>query len=65
MATVYYAFEQLRLNCIYSRIKEDNIASQKMFEKCKFVREGRLRSRVYRDGQYYDFYEYSLLRSEI
>ena len=59
-----YAFKELRLNCIYCRIKEDNIASRKMFEKCGFVKEGCLRSRVYRNGSYQNFYEYSILKSE-
>lgn len=63
-ALVKYAFEELRMNCIYSRVKEDNIPSQKMFEKCGFVKEGRLRSRVYRHGRFFDFFEYSILRSE-
>ena len=59
-----YAYDELRLNCISCRIKEDNIASQRLFEKCGFVREGCLRARVYRNGRYFDFYEYSLLKSE-
>ena len=63
-ALVAYSFNELRLNCIYCRVREDNIASQKMFEKNGFVREGCLRSRVYRNGKYYDFYEYSIIRSE-
>lgn len=63
-ALVSYAFNELRLNCIYCRVKEDNIVSQKMFKKCGFVQDGCLRSRVYRDGRYYDFYEYSILKSE-
>lgn len=61
---VKYAFDELRLNCIYCRIKEDNIASRRMFEKCGFTEEGCLRSRVYRNGCYHNFYEYSILRSE-
>ena len=63
-ALLYYAFNELRLNCVYCRIREDNIASQKMFEKCGFVKEGCLRQRVYRQNRYYDFYEYSVLKSE-
>ena len=63
-ALIKYAFNELRLNCVYCRIKEDNIASQKMFEKCGFSKDGCLRSRVYRNGRYYDFYEYSVLKSE-
>lgn len=64
-ALVLYAFNTLRLNCVYCRINEDNIASQKMFEKCGFKQEGRLRERVFRDGKYYDFYEYSILKSDL
>ncbi len=64
LALIKYAFENLRLNCIYCRVKEDNVASQKMFEKCGFTQEGKLRSRVYRNGRFFDFYEYSILKSE-
>lgn len=63
-AMLSYAFKELRLNCVICRVKEDNVASQKMFEKCGFVKDGCLRSRVYREGKYYDFYEYSILKSE-
>lgn len=59
-----YAFNELRLNCVYCRIKEDNIPSQKLFESCGFTKEGCLRARVYRQGRFYDFYEYSILRTE-
>ena len=63
-ALVLYAFNVLRLNCIYCRINESNMASRRMFEKCGFKQEGCLRSRVFRDGKYYDFYEYSILKSD-
>ena len=63
-ALVAYAFNELRLNCVYCRIKEDNIASQKAFEKSGFIKEGCLRSRVYRNGRHYDFFEYSVLKSD-
>lgn len=63
-ALLRYAFNELRLNCVYCRVKEDNIASQKMFEKIGFFKEGCLRARVYRQGRYFDFYEYSVLKSE-
>lgn len=59
-----YCFNELRLNCVYCRVKDDNIASQKMFLKCGFIKEGTLRSRVYRNGKYHDFYEYSVLKSD-
>lgn len=64
-ALVQYAFCELRLHCVYCHVKEDNIASQKMFEKCGFVQEGRLRGRVYRHGRFYDFFEYAVLNSDL
>lgn len=63
-ALVSYAFNELRLHCVYCRIREDNIASQKLFEKCGFVKEGCLRARVYHGGKHHDFYEYSTLKSD-
>lgn len=64
-ALVSYCFNTLRLNCVYCRVKDDNIASQKMFTNCGFSKEGTLRARVFRDGKFHDFYEYSILKSEI
>jgi len=61
---VAYAFYELRLNCIYCQIKEDNVPSQKLFENCGFVQEGCLRQRVFRNGKHHDFYVYSLLKDE-
>lgn len=63
-ALVTYCFNELRLNCVYCRIKDDNIASQKLFSKCGFIKEGVLRERVYKNGGYHDFYEYSILKGE-
>ncbi len=64
MALLEYSFNELRLNCVYCRIREDNIPSVKLFEKCGFIKEGLLRSRVYKKGKYHNFYEYSILKSE-
>lgn len=60
-----YAFEQLRLNCVYCRVHESNHASQKMFLKCGYKFEGVLRSRVFRNGKYHNYNEYSILRDEM
>lgn len=61
---VDYAFNQLNLNCIVANILSYNIASQKLFEKCGFQLDGKLRKRVFKDGSYHDLFSYSLLRSE-
>lgn len=60
-----YAFEELRLNTIYSMVNENNIPSQKTFNKCGFIKEGVLRSRVYKKGIYYNVISYSLEKKEL
>jgi len=62
--TVEYAFNELRLNCIYAHINSYNENSQKLFEKCGFEQEGLQRNRVYKEGNYHDVYSYSILRGE-
>lgn len=59
-----YAFNQLNMNCLIANILQYNLASQKLFEKCGFVLEGTLRSRVYKNGDYHNLLSYSLLRSD-
>lgn len=61
---INYAFNQLNLNCLVANILAYNIASQRLFEKCGFICEGTLRSRVFKNGAYQDLYSYSLLRSD-
>lgn len=60
-----YAFNELRLNCVYCRVHADNVASQKMFLKCGFKQEGVLRSRVFKNGVFHDFNQYSILKSDV
>lgn len=61
---VHYAFEELRLNCIYANILSYNEASIKLFERCGFRRDGILRQRVFKKGQFYDLFYYSRLISD-
>lgn len=61
---VKYAFSELRLNCVYALVLEYNLASQKMFAKCGFVKEGILRERCYKQGQYNSFVSFSILNGE-
>ncbi len=61
---VVYAFSELRLHCLYAEILTYNLASVRIFEKCGFRKEGILRHRVYKKGQYYDTYIYSVLSGE-
>ncbi|WP_350019928.1 GNAT family N-acetyltransferase [Priestia flexa] len=59
-----YAFNQLNLNCLIANILNYNIGSQKLFEKCRFTLEGKLRDRIYKNGAYQDVYSYSLLKRD-
>lgn len=61
---VAYAFDELRLNCVYAEVLEYNQISQRLFEKCGFHRDGLLRSRVFKDGKYNDVISYSRLKEE-
>lgn len=61
---VQYAFDELRLNCIYANILSYNDISVKLFEKCGFKRDGVLRARIYKKGEYIDLYSYSRLAKD-
>ena len=61
---VRYAFQELRLNCVYSSILSYNEASIRLFEKCGFTRDGTLRARVYKGGHFWDLYAYSILQKD-
>lgn len=50
--TCEYAFKQLRLNCIYASVNEDNIASKSLFQTAGFSVEGLLRDRSFKNGKY-------------
>ena len=61
MALTSYAFEELRLNCIYANILSYNDISMHLFEKCGYKKDGILRSRVFKKGKYVDLHAYSIL----
>ncbi len=59
-----YAFNELGLNCITATIMEGNAFSIKLIKKLGFVQEGIMRQRIYKNGEYKDQIEYSLLKRE-
>jgi len=59
-----YAFSEMRLNCIYAEVLEYNTASQKLFEKCGFQRDGLLRERVFKGGKYINIVAFSRLKED-
>lgn len=59
---VNYAFNELRLNCVYAHVNVYNTPSQKLFEKCGFIQEGILRSRIFKKGYYNDVIVLSIVK---
>ncbi|MDD4096326.1 MAG: GNAT family protein [Oscillospiraceae bacterium] len=60
-----YAFNELRLNCIYAYVNSYNEASQTLFEKQGFIKDGDLRGRIFKRGQFHNVYSYSLLKGDL
>lgn len=63
-AIVKYAFDEMRLNCVYAEVLSYNEISQKLFQGAGFTKDGVLRSRVFKRGEYIDVYVYSKLRGD-
>jgi len=64
-ALTRYSFNELRLNCIYANILTYNDISIRLFEKCGYKREGVLRSRIYKNGNFFDVYSYSIVQNDL
>lgn len=59
-----YAFNQLRYEKIFVRVYESNKASQRVWDKLGFVKEGELRRQIFKNGDFEDAYIYGLLKEE-
>lgn len=59
-----YAFNELRLNCVFAVILEYNIFGLKLIQKMNFKQEGILRKRKFKNGQYHNQIIFSLLNEE-
>ena len=64
LKTVEFAFMHLNLNRVSLKVQEDNYNAIKLYEKCKFRKEGILRECLYKNGHYLNEIIMSLLRSE-
>jgi diamine N-acetyltransferase len=56
------AFDGLNLHRLFIEVLADNEAAIGLYEKCGFVKEGRLRRHVWKDGRYQDVVIMGLLR---
>lgn len=59
-----YAFLELNLNRVYLGVFSYNTRAIRAYEKIGFVHEGTRRQVVFRDGEYHDMLEMSILRHE-
>lgn len=64
MAIMKYAFDELQLNRLDGSWFDDNIASKKLYQKCGWKVEGRIRSCIYKSGKYRDLDIVGILRDE-
>lgn len=61
---ISYCFDELNLNCLYAGVLEKNEASKRLWLKLGFKIDGILRQRVYKNGEYHNLIEYSILKDE-
>jgi RimJ/RimL family protein N-acetyltransferase len=64
MHLLKYAFWDLNLNRVNSRVIDYNSRSLKYSEKCGYVEEGRLRRYIFKNGEYRDEVLLGVLREE-
>lgn len=64
-AVIHYGFNNLEIQRLEALIEPANYASQKLFERQGFMKEGLLRSYEYTCGKFDDLYMYSLLKHEV
>lgn len=58
---VKFGFNNLKLHSIEAVIDPDNLASEKVLEKCGFIKEAHLKEAEFWEGQFLDKVIYSLL----
>lgn len=61
---VSYCFDELNMHCLTANVIERNVDSSRLWEKLGFRRDGLLRDRVYKNGNYHNVIAYSLLKEE-
>ena len=59
-----YCFEELNLHCVTANVISENEASNGLFTRLGFHRDGLLRDRVFKADRYHDLVAYSMLREE-
>lgn len=56
-----YGFTTMKLHSVEAVIDPDNIASERVLQKCNFVKEAHFKENEYFDGKFWDSVVYSIL----
>ena len=59
-----FAFNMMNLNKLELTVHEFNFKAHKLYMKCGFVEEGRLRQKTFTKGKYFDLIYMGILKSE-
>jgi len=61
---VQYAFDEMKLHSVEAVIDPDNIASEKVLQKCNFVKEAHFKENEFYGGKFWDSVIYSILNKK-
>ena len=61
---VEYAFDEMKLHSVEAVIDPDNGASEKVLQKCNFVKEAHFRENEFYGGKFWDSVIYSILNKK-
>jgi len=59
-----FLFNKINVRRLHTHIVDFNIPSQKLFEKCFWIQEGKERASIYMNNAYHDNILYSILKEE-
>lgn len=59
-----FAFKKLKLHRVYGAVFAENLKSQKVLEKCGFIKEGITRHATFRYNKWHDKIRYGILSNE-
>jgi len=62
--TLHFGFMSLNLNRIFLKVLESNLKAVRLYEKCRFQKEGILRESVFKNGSYINEFIMSILKVE-
>ncbi len=62
---VRFGFDVMKLHSIEAVVHPNNVASARVLEKNKFLKEGHLRENVFFEGRFVDSVYYSLLKKDL